>query len=243
MKTHLCPFQSLPIVRNTLMGLVGIAIAPLVTPLPAGASQQLSTSVQPFSPDVSTVIEVADLGLSIDFVEAVVDTPDGVTDVLDWVNSEQQTQNQAKVSSLAIETTRSSVDTPKSLPQAVTQVAQNEELQVLHRDENPMGCQMIGDDGDGPSCYSFQLSQVGEILIFTYYFDNAPISLIALAEPLQQSENTAGYATGELRIANEPIEDFGFCVVVDAQGGADWGQYALVQCNAEMGLEFIYRRL
>lgn len=132
----------------------------------------------------------------------------------------------------------STENTPVILPSAQTQIAQESDLQILHRDESPSYCQMLGTEEDSNSCKAFQLSKTGNILIFTYYFDAAPISFIAVAEPIQRTESVTGYVTGQMRVANEPIEDVGSCAV--AKSITD--QYQMVICSAEMGLEFSYRQ-
>ena len=82
------------------------------------------------------------------------------------------------------------------------------------------------------------MTQSGGVLVFSYYFKGVPISFIASAEPLQQTESAAGYAVGKLMVDDTSTDMLGSCVV-----GRVGNQYQQVLCRTEGGLEFMYRNL
>ena len=118
------------------------------------------------------------------------------------------------------------------------QADQSSSLQVLHKDESPFNCQVVGNDRNPKSCKAFQLSQIGEILVFTYYFDTTSISFIARAKPVQQTKFAASYITAKMRIAGSNLNDVGYCIV----GHSVFNRYQEVVCNSETDLEFSYNR-
>ena len=97
---------------------------------------------------------------------------------------------------------------------------------------------MVGSDRNPTSCKAFQLSQIREILVFTYYFDTKSVSFIALAKPVERTKFVTSYMTGKMRIAGSTLDDVGYCLV----GNSVFNRYQEVVCKSETGLDFSYNR-
>lgn len=220
LKSNLHPQSFVGIPALTLVSLLGVNTNPNLSdaPIPTAIDQAEPTAVANIFNDIFRE------------AEEVLDTLDRGENLLDRLTGGSRRSAPQPSQEVNPPNSRTA---PVSSP---SQSTQNTTSQVLYRDENPTRCQVVGDDANPSNCNAFQLSQVGDVLVFTYYFESAPISFIASAEPFQQTELVTTYVTGQMRLANDPIEDLGSCVV----GRLGSNQYQTIVCNAEIGLEFRY---
>jgi hypothetical protein len=204
-----------------------IAMGALLTATPCLATPSPTAPAEP--------LQVANIFNIIREASQILETINTVDSLIDQLTGgRNQTPQQPEPA--ASPTPAAPVATPPA-PRAATSQSPST-AQVLHRNDSPGHCQMGDARSSDGNCEAFQMTQSGGVLVFSYYFKGVPISFIASAEPLQQTESAAGYAVGKLMVDDTSTDMLGSCVV-----GRVGNQYQQVLCRTEGGLEFMYRNL
>jgi hypothetical protein len=207
-----------------------LALTSLLSSTPSLATTQFPQSPTPSESNPALMANIfRSIGDAVSGVGEVIETVNTVDSILQQMTGgDQAPQPQA-----APNASPSPATPPASRPSTTAQTSSN--ARVIHRNDRPTRCQLQS-GGQTTQCEAFQITQGDSVLIFSYYFNGVPISLLALAEPVQQTDSVSGYVVGGLMIGTERSEMLGSCVV--ARLGNQ--QYQQTLCTTESGLEFRY---
>jgi len=223
---------------SLLLGLPTLALASLLNTAPSLAAQSSSQTVVAESDSVMVDNIFRQIG---EAVRGITETVNTVDSLLQQVTGSGNGNNpapqpQSTPPSAAPSASPNSAAMPTDAGRTASSTPSSS--QILHRDTSPTRCNMVGDESSGSdlNCEQFQLGQVDNLLVFSYYFRGTPISFLALAEPMQQTETATGYLIGKMMIDDAGLEVVGSCVI----GRIGNIQYGAIQCTTEGGMEFLY---
>lgn len=227
--------QSAPANRLSLpVSLSMLALASLLGSLPSVAATQSPSPTVSYEADPVLVANIfRQIG---DAVRDAIDTVDTVDSIFDQITGGRNEAPQPEPPSAPQSATPSPAPATAQSPRpATSQSASN--AQVIHRDDSPRQCQIEGGSNrQSSNCEAFQITQGDGVLFFSYYFNGAPISFLAIDEPVQQTDSATGYLVGGLMFGTEYVEMVGSCAV----GRVGNQQYQMAVCTTEDDLKFTY---
>jgi len=177
-----------------------------------------------------------------DAVRGATETVDSVDSLIEQITGGRSESPQPQSAPQSATPSASPVPATVQSPRPATSQSFSD-TKTIHRDDSPSQCKIQrGSDSQSINCDAFQIVQADNLLIFSFYFDGAPVSFVADGEPLSQTGSAErfisakGYMVIGRVIDSEYTDMIGSCVI--GRMGNQLYQSAL--CTTEGGPSFNY---